>query len=172
MEFKVNVLHFIPNREKYSTEFMLPTHKQFRDWYFNKFSSKKLKIFKEKYYEYLEKIGYKISFVKWIKSYYDKNNNIKICVSKENRVWEMSNGKNITCKHPPVGDLIYRNIEATAFVKVDEKKLTIEDLSTIMKQNNYTHLHLQTITFHLFQIEEKNFPRNKRKEKMDDITLK
>lgn len=31
MEFKVNVLHFIHNREKYSTEFMLPKHKQFRD---------------------------------------------------------------------------------------------------------------------------------------------
>lgn len=103
---------------------------------------------KEKYYKYLEKIGYKISFFKWFKSYYDKNNNMKIYVSKENRVWEMSNVKTVIGKHPPLGNLTYGNIEATAFVKVDEKKLTIEDLSTIMIQNNYTHLNLKTITSH------------------------
>lgn len=64
MEFKINVLQFIPNREKCLAEFMLPIHKQFRERYFNKFSSEKLWIFKERYYKYLGKIGYEISFVK------------------------------------------------------------------------------------------------------------
>lgn len=36
---------------------------------------------------------------------------------------------------------------------------------TVIKQNNYTHLHLQTIASHLSQLEEKFLPRNKGKQK-------
>lgn len=61
----------------------------------------------------------------------------------------MINGKNIISKHPLVGDIKYRNIEATAFVKVDPKKVTTDDLSTVIKRNNYIHLHSQTIASHL-----------------------
>lgn len=64
----------------------------------------------------------------------------KILVNKETRTWDTIEGKTITSKHPPVGNIKYSNIEATSFVKTDNKN---EDIAIIMKQNNYTHLHLQ-----------------------------
>lgn len=43
-------------------EFNLPRNDKFRKWYFNTYTSEQLKIFKEKYYKYLDKIGTEISF--------------------------------------------------------------------------------------------------------------
>lgn len=83
----------------------------------------------------------------------------------------MINRKNIISKHPLVGDIKYGNIEATAFVKVDPKKVTMEDLSTVIKQNNYMHLHKQTIASHLSQIEEKFLPTERGKCKINDVKL-
>lgn len=45
----------------------------------------------------------------------------------------MNDGKSVISKHLPVESINYDNIETTTFVKVDPKKTTIEDLSTIIK---------------------------------------
>lgn len=45
----------------------------------------------------------------------------------------MNDGKSVISKHPLVESINYGNIEATTFIKVDPKKTTIEDLSTIIK---------------------------------------
>lgn len=45
----------------------------------------------------------------------------------------MNDGKSVISKHPPLRNINYVNIEVTAFVKVDPKKTTIEDLSTMIK---------------------------------------
>lgn len=67
MEFKINTIKFIPNREKCSAEFMLPKHKAFRQWCVNKFNKTRLDEFKQKYYAYLENLGAEILFVTWFK---------------------------------------------------------------------------------------------------------
>lgn len=79
---------------------------------------------------------------------------LKLVFSKKTRVQEISNGKSITSKHPRVDNITYDNIKTTSFVKVKTKKLSIEDLSSLIKQNNYTHLHLQILASHLSQMEE------------------
>lgn len=134
MDFKVNTCQFIPNREECSKEFMLPIYNEFRKWYFNNFSKKELLSFKEKYYQYLVSVGCNIPFVEWFQS----SGVVQIFVSKESRTWETSDGKTITNKHHPVGNITYGNIEAASFVKID-KKVVVEDLSMVVKQNNYTH---------------------------------
>lgn len=70
----------------------------------------------------------------------------------------MSDGKNVTNKHPPVGNINYDNIEVIVFVKVEPKKV-IEYISIVIKQNNYIYLYLQTISSHLSHIEERFLPR-------------
>lgn len=53
--------------------------------------------------------------------------------NQKTRVWEMSDGKNITSKHPVVVNINYGNIEATAFVKVEPKNVPVKDIVTIIK---------------------------------------
>lgn len=48
--------------------------------------------------------------------------------------WDNYDGKTVKVSIP-LGNITYENIKATSFVK-------IEKLSTIINQNNYTHLHL------------------------------
>lgn len=68
-----------------------------------------------------------------------------------------------------MGNIKYGNIEATSFVKTDNKN---EDIAIIMKQNNYTHLHLQTIASQLSHLEETWFPCEKGKKKINNNNLK
>lgn len=93
----------------------------------------------------------------------------KISVNKETRTQDTIEGKTITSKHPPVGNIKYGNIEATSFVKTDNKN---EDIAIIMKQNNYTHLHLQTIASQLSHLAETWFPCEKGKKKINNNNLK
>lgn len=50
---------------------------------------------------------------------------------------------------------IYGNIVAIFFVKLNLKKVTNEDIATMIKQNNYTHLYLHIIDSHLSKDEDK-----------------
>lgn len=93
----------------------------------------------------------------------------KISVNKETRTQDTIEGKTITSKHAPVGNIKYGNIEATSFVKIDNEN---EDIAIIMKQNNYTHLHLQTIASQLSHLEETWFPCEKGKKKINNNNLK
>lgn len=46
----------------------------------------------------------------------------------------MTDGKTITSKYLLVGNIIYGNIKATVFVKIDDsKKVTLEDFYLIIK---------------------------------------
>lgn len=82
----------------------------------------------------------------------------------------MADGETITNKYPPTKNINYGNIEATAFVKIDDtKKVTLEDLSIIIKQNNYSHIYLETLVSHISQLEEKVLPREKGKMKIDEV---
>lgn len=90
----------------------------------------------------------------------------QICISKETQTWDTTDGKTVISKHPPIGNILYGNIEAISFVRVGQKKVTNEDIATVIKQNNYSHLHLQTIASHLSQLEDKVLPRDKSKEKV------
>lgn len=138
MNVKINIHGFEPNRERCSKEFRSPKHEKFRLWYFKNHNKEQLMENKESYYDYLKCIGYEISFVQWYNLVKTKLN-----VSKENRTWDTINGKTITDKHPPLGGIKYGNIEATAYVPIDKKMN--EETTIVVKQNNYTYLHLQTL---------------------------
>lgn len=141
--------------------------KNFRIWHFKTFTREETTTYKELYYKHLEIIGYEQPFVEWFSQYYI----LKIQVSKEQRTWDSPEGKSITSKHPEAGNIIYGGIEVVSFVKMDSKN-TNEELNTIIKQNNYSHLHLQILASHLSQIEEKWNPRDKVKEEVENEKIK
>lgn len=73
---------------------------------------------------------YEISFINQFK----KHQSFQIQVSRETRIWDMTDGKTITSKYLLVGNIIYGNIKATVFVKIDDsKKVTLEDFYLIIK---------------------------------------
>lgn len=160
MDLKINRYQFQPDRQKYSKEFMLSKYNKFRGWYFKNHNKEQLNEYKEKYYNYLKLLGVEIPFAKWL----TKIRNPKIQISNETRTWDTSDGKIITSKHPPIQNIKYGNIEATSYLKIDQK--INEDIAIIIKQNNYIHLHLQTFATHLSQLEDKWMPREKRKDKI------
>lgn len=60
-------------------------------------------------------------------------------------------------------------LEAIASVKAEHKKVTVKDISIVIKQNDYTHLHFQIIASHFLRIKERFLPRDQGKEKLEDI---
>lgn len=161
------MIKFIRDREKCLAKFILPKHKSFRDEYFKIFNKLQLEDLKQKlYYPYLKKNGIWNSICNMVSNAWDCS---YIQVSKETRTWETYDENFIISKYPPVGNINYGNIAATAFVKInDHKKVSLENIFVIIKQNNYTHLHLQFIVSHLSQLEDRWLPRDKGKSKILD----
>ena len=81
-------------------------------------------------------------------------------VNKSTQSWETKKGK-IESVHSPFSTIKYKDIDATPLRNVslnpNSKLITVEHLSHIVDQNNFTNLYLQTIGSQTQRIENSNF---------------
>ena len=134
-------------RQLINDEFNQDRYKDFRNWYFKKFKDFELKEFKEKYYDYLSEIQSYVPFVKWFVKYFHNKVKSEIMIL-QSKNWCTYNGEIITSPFPPEQTIsLGKNVEATAYLnlqnqKVENDHITLRELNSIIKSQNYTNTFL------------------------------
>ncbi|KAM7462318.1 hypothetical protein LguiA_030439 [Lonicera macranthoides] len=152
---------FSYKRTDCNKEFMQEKYNDFRSWFFKEFSHEQQQAFKTAFYEHIDENEQVIPFVTWFYSNYGGDYPF-ICTIDSFKTWKTASGTSIKSFHPFTGSLRIelkgnQAVESNAFstnVRITSSHIGPEDLNKVIKQNNYTNLHMRTIASQLTRIEE------------------
>ena len=142
-------------RKILNREFLGEDNKQFRDWYFNKYNPEELKNFKNQYYDYMTKTNDIIFFVRWFINNYINNLKGEILVLQ--KTWQTSQGETVSRFPPEKTIFLNTNTEATAYLnlqKVENAQVTLKELNSIIRSQNYTNTYLNCLGDQLISVEQ------------------
>src|ERR1051325_1764391 len=141
-------------RNLVNDEFHHERYTQFRKWFFKTFSTPVLENIKDEYYTQMSVNQEFIPFVKWFISYFIKKQKEELVFIKQDELlvlqkpWENIRGEKMESPFPPEQTIsLGPHTEATPYLtlqlqRVEQNQITLKELNSIIKSNNYTNAYL------------------------------